>query len=190
MESEPEITDILRLARAGDPAALDLVFSRVYDELRRVAHAQLRRVRAGETLNTTAVVHEAYLKLVRSSMATYADRTHFFAVAARAMRQILLNHAREHMTHKRGGGVKALPLDDADAPAHTRAAELIELDQALDRLAALDERLARVVELRFFGGLSVEETAGVLDVGEATVKRDWATARAFLHRELFMDDPA
>lgn len=187
MEAGSDITQILRQARDGDGAALDRVFAIVYDELHRIASAQRRRVRPGETLGTTAVVHEAYLKLIRSSVATYADRTHFFAVAAKAMRQILLNRARGQVARKRGGGAEVLPLGEHDAIAPRRAEELIALDAALERLAALDDRLARVVELRFFAGLGVPEAAEVLGVGEATVKRDWATARAFLQRELASD---
>lgn len=190
MEDGPDITRILRQARDGDAAALDRVFAIVYDELHRIARAQRRRVRPGETLGTTAVVHEAYLKLVRSAVASYADRAHFFAVAAKAMRQILLNRARDQVAQKRGGGAEVVTLGDHDAIAPRRAEDLIALDAALERLAALDERLARVVELRFFAGLGVVEAAEVLGVGEATVKRDWSTARAFLHRELSPDGSA
>lgn len=190
MSDEREISVMLGLARAGDAAAVGEVFALVYEELRRIARAQLRRVRGIDTLNTTAIVHEAYLKLVRSPGMSYEDRVHFYSVAAKAMRQILLNHARDRLAQKRGAGAVHFPLDEVDAPIEARAGELIELDQALDRLALLEERLARVVELRFFAGLSVPETAKALGVGEATVKRDWAAARAFLHREMHAGDDA
>jgi RNA polymerase sigma factor (TIGR02999 family) len=188
--SSGEITQILGKARRGDRQALDEVFSLVYDEIRRIAHDQLRRVDGGHTLSTTAVVHEAYLKLVRSPGIPWEDRAHFYAVAATAMRQILLNHARDRVAKKRGGGVKPFPLDEVDAPIDTRAEELVELGGALEKLTALDARMARVVDLRFFGGLSVEETARVLGVADRTVKRDWQTARAFLYRELYGPSPA
>jgi len=183
-----DISAILAAARGGERAALDEVFGRVYEEIRRLAHGQLARA-GGSTLSTTAVVHEAYLKLVRSPAIAWADRGHFYAVAATAMRQILLNHARAKAARKRDGG-RALSLEDAELAVEDHAAELLELDAALTRLAALDERLGRVVELRFFAGLSVEETAAVLGVTDRTVKRDWRAARAFLHRELHPGDPA
>jgi RNA polymerase sigma factor (TIGR02999 family) len=179
-----DITQILSSAREGNRRALDEVFARVYGEVRRIARAQLRRAGAHHTLSTTAVVHEAYLRLVGSPTIAWEDRAHFYAVAATAMRQILLNHARHHLTAKRGGGARTLPLDSVDAPVDARAAELLELDDALTRLAAVDERLARVVDLRFFAGLSVEETARILGVTDRTVKRDWRAARAFLYREI------
>jgi RNA polymerase sigma factor (TIGR02999 family) len=184
MHDASDITLMLSAAREGDQAALDLVFTRVYSEIRRIAHDQLRRVGDNQTLSTTAVVHEAYLKLVRSPAIAWADRGHFYAVAAMAMRQILINHARRHLTQKRGGG-RPLPLDEVDAPIDLRAAHLVELNDALQRLAAVDDRLARVVDLRFFAGLSVEETAEVLGVTDRTIKRDWRAARAFLYRELY-----
>jgi RNA polymerase sigma factor (TIGR02999 family) len=183
MRPSGEITRLLTAARQGDRTALDEVFSRVYAEIRRIARAQLRRVSSGHTLNTTAVVHEAYLKLVKSPGVAWEDRSHFYAVAARAMRQILLNHARRHMAQKRGGA-RPFPLDSVDSPVDVRAAEIVQLDAALNRLLLLDERMARVVDLRFFAGLSVEETAHALGVTDRTVKRDWRAARAFLHREL------
>jgi len=183
MNDPSDITLMLTAARNGDQAALDLVFSRVYSEIRRIAREQLRRVGENQTLSTTAVVHEAYLKLVRSPAIAWADRGHFFAVAAMAMRQILITHARRHLTQKRGG-VRPVPLEDVDAPIDLRAAHLVELGDALQRLSTVDDRLARVVDLRFFAGLSVEETAEVLGVTDRTIKRDWRAARAFLYREL------
>ena len=157
----------------------------VYDELRSLADRSLRHERSGHTLSGTALVHEAYLKLVDQRQVRWQDRAHFFAVAAQLMRRILVDHARRHGAHKRGGGEPRLSLDEADAP--TPAAPLVDwlaLDRALDRLAALDERQARTVELRFFGGLTIEETAEVLQVSPATVKNDWSLARGWLYREL------
>ena len=184
MTESGEITQLLSAARRGDRGALDRVVSIVYDEIRRIAHRQLRRVGRSDTLNTTAVVHEAYLKLAGASGASWEDRAHFLNVAATAMRQVLVDHARTRARKKRGGGVRPFLLDEADAPVAERAAEIVELDDALSQLAHLNERLGRVVELRFFAALSVEETAKVLGVSERTVKRDWRTARAFLYRAL------
>lgn len=181
--TEPRpITAILSAARGGERAALDQAFSAIYEEIRRVASAQLAR--AGRvTLSTTAVVHEAYLKLAGGAPIAYEDRRHFFAVAARAMRQVLLNRARARATRKRDGG-RRIALDDAGLAVDERAGELIALDAALERLAALDERLARTVELRFFAGLTEEEAGEVLGVSSRTVRRDWLAARAFLQAQL------
>ena len=183
MKEPGEITQYLSAARQGDRAALDRVFSRVYDEVRRIATAQVRRAGGENTLSTTAVVHEAYLRLAGGAPVAWEDRGHFFAVAARAMRQVLLNHARSHLAQKRGG-VRPLSLDGVTIAIDAKVAELIEMDSALDRLETLDERLGRVVELRYYAGLTVEETAEVLGVTDRTIKRDWQTARAFLYREL------
>lgn len=183
MNEPGEITQYLFAARSGDRSALDEVFRRVYEEVRRIAEDQVRRIGTEQTLSSTAIVHEAYLRLVKNASIPWEDRSHFLAVAAKAMRQVLLNHARSHLAQKRGGG-RPLSLDDHDAPMETQVAELVALDQALERLAAVDDRLARVVELRYFGGLSVDETADVLGVAERTVKRDWQAARLFLYREL------
>jgi RNA polymerase sigma factor (TIGR02999 family) len=174
-----DITTLLAALRDGDRGALDRLFPLVYRELRERAHQQLGRRSGGETLSATALVNEAYLKLAGSNHASYNDRVHFFAVASRAMRQILLDHARQAATAKRGGAVVDLDPDELADPG--RADELIALDEALGNLERLDERLARMVELRFFGGLSVEETADLLGVSPRTVKRDWRKARAFLH---------
>jgi RNA polymerase sigma factor (TIGR02999 family) len=184
-----DITELLSAARGGDRDALDSVFHRVYDELRRLADIQLRRVGRDQTLGTTAIVHEAYLKLIRNETIPWEDRGHFYAVAATAMRQILLNHVRHHLAKKRGGG-RPVPLEDHDAPVEAAAAELVEIDAALEKLAALDGRLAKVVELRYFAGLSVKEVAEVLGVTDRTIKRDWQAARAFLYRELHPDGDA
>jgi RNA polymerase sigma factor (TIGR02999 family) len=186
MQAPGEITELLNSARKGDRSALDEAFARVYRELRAIADGQLRRVGDGHTLSTTAVVHEAYIRLIQAPNLSSENRCHFFALAATVMRRVLLNHARHHTAQKRGGG-RPLPLDDTDVPIETHASELVELDQALTRLEKLDERLARVVELRYFAGLSVKETAEILGVTDRTVKRDWQAARAFLYSQLRSD---
>ena len=189
-------TQLLAEARAGDRDALDVLLPRVYDELRTLARARLRRHRPGETLNTTAVVHEAYLKLTAGETPGWENRTHFFALAAQAMRFVLVSYARERTAQKRGGDQSDLPLDDAVAVAasgggsdavEAEALDLLSLDAALDRLAAHDARLAEVVELRFFGGMAHEEIAEVTGRSVPTVKRDWRRARAYLYR--FMHEP-
>ncbi|HSA55221.1 MAG TPA: ECF-type sigma factor [Gemmatimonadaceae bacterium] len=177
------MTQLLERAVAGDRPALDQVFERVYPELRRLAH-QVRGGRGGDTLATTALAHEAYLKLVSGRPVTWQGRAHFFAVAARAMRQILVDAARARLADKRGAGEWIVSLDDATVPAPVRAAELIALDEALSRLAAAAPRRALVVEHRYFAGLTTEETAGVLRISTATVERDWRAARAWLAAEL------
>ncbi len=184
------VTLALRAARDGDQAALAEAFRLVYDEIRAIAHVRVMRQGLGGTMDTTAVVHEAYLKLVRRGDLSLDDRQHFLAVASLAMRQILLDHARKHLAVRRGAGAVHVPLDEADAVVEAQARDLIALDQALTRLAEVDGQLARVVELRFFGGLSVEETAAALGVSEPTVKRAWRRARDFLQRELTGDDAA
>jgi RNA polymerase sigma factor (TIGR02999 family) len=177
-----DISQLLAAYRSGDRDALDRLFPLVYQELRQRAHGQLSRHRPGETLSTTALVHEAYLKLTDSSHQTYQDRVHFFAVASRAMRQILVDYARRSMAAKRGGQAVSLDPDQLGDPG--RAEELVALDEALARLEQLDERLARTVEMRFFGGLSVEETAEALGVSPRTVKRDWRKGRAVLYQDI------
>jgi len=184
VEGSVHITRLLSAARAGDREAMNGVVTHVYDEIRRIARRQLQRMGRPDTLNTTAVVHEAYIKLMGSGGASWEDRSHFLNVAATAMRHVLVDHARTRARKKRGGGVRPFLLDDVDAPIEDRAAELLELDDALHRLSAMSERLGRVVELRFFAGLSVEEAAEVLGVNGRTVKRDWRAARAFLYHEL------
>jgi RNA polymerase sigma factor (TIGR02999 family) len=179
-----EITQLLAAARRGEPAVVDRLLPLVYRELHAVAHRQLRHQRPGQTLNTTALVHEAYLKLVDQTRADYQDRGHFLAVAAVAMRHILVDYARRRAAKKRGGDEQQVTLDDARLGIDARAFEILALDQALTSLAHVDERLSKLVELRFFGGLSVEETAVTLGVSERTVKRDWRKARAFLYRAL------
>lgn len=188
---EHEITELLRSLSAGEKGSLDELFAAVYDELRRLAHGQRRRWRGEETLNTTALIHEAYLKLTAGGERRWEDRGHFFAVACKAMRQILIDRARRSQAEKRGGEGKPEPLSDSAVPAIPSAAreELLALDDALHRLEALDARQARVVECRFFGGLGVEETAEAVGVSTATVKRDWRAARAWLYHELAADAP-
>lgn len=155
----------------------------IYQELRRLAHRYMQRERPDHTFQSTVLVHEAYLRLSKQKHVEFQNRAHFFAVAAQLMRQILVEYARRHRAAKRGGGCK-VSLEDAPPPFEGRGIELVALDDALKELARLDPQQSRIVELRFFGGLSIEETARVLDVSPATVKRDWATARVWLHHEL------
>jgi RNA polymerase sigma factor (TIGR02999 family) len=187
MPGHPEFERLLTDARCGGRETLDAIFPLVYQELHALARRQLGRFRPGATLNTTALVHEAYLKLVDGRRATFHDRKHFFTVAALAMRQIVVDHARRRAAGKRGGGAAHTLLDEVDGsavPVDGQATALLALDAALTRLGGLDDRLVRVVELRFFGGLSVEEVAEVLEISTATVKRDTRAARAFLAREV------
>jgi len=181
---EHGVTQLLARWRSGDREALDELAPLVYPELRRIAARRLRNERAGHTLQTTALVHEAYLKLVDQTRVEWQDRAHFFAVASEIIRRILVDHARALHREKRGSGIPALALDEALHITEKKSFELIALDDALNALAELDARQSRIVELRFFGGLTVEETAEVLHVSRATVNRDWVTARAWLLREL------
>lgn len=185
-----DITDALVALRHGAPDALDRLTPLVYEELRKIAHRQLGTERSGHTLSTTALVHEAYLKLVDQTRAQWSDRAQFFAIAARAMRRILVDYARRHKALRRGGAQSPLSLEDLDSDAIAaaeRADEFVALDEALERLTALDERLARVVECRFFAGLTEGETAEVLGVTPRTVARDWVKARGWLYQELHSD---
>jgi RNA polymerase sigma factor (TIGR02999 family) len=182
-----EITRLLASIGEGDRLALNRLFPIVYAELRALAHRQLAHMRPGDTLQTTALVHEAYLKLLGTARPRWRDRTHFFAVACRAMRQISVDYARSQSAQKRGGDRPALSLDESQLPPAERAYDLVQLDQALTELESLSERPAKVVELRFFGGLSIEETASVMDISERTVKREWQKARAFLFDALRRD---
>lgn len=177
------VTDILINLQGGQAGAMDALMSTVYDHLRRMAAAYLGRARGTPTLQPTALVHELYFKLVDQKRMTWQNRAHFYATAALLMRRIIVDHARRHAAEKRGGG-QLVPLDAALEAAADRPAEVIRVHEALEILAATDPRQARVVELRFFGGLSIEETAGVLGISTATAKRDWAMARAWLHNEL------
>lgn len=182
----PDITALLADLHSGDEAAVDAVLPLVYDELQALARGQLRHERAGHTLNPTALVHEAYVKLVGQD-AAWENRAHFFGVASLAMRRVLVHYARRRAARKRGGGRAAVTLDEG-AVGEAPPEDLLALDEALTRLAALAERPAKVVELRFFGGLTQEETAEALGVSVPTVQRDWQTARAWLGRAL-ADDP-
>jgi RNA polymerase sigma factor (TIGR02999 family) len=184
MDDPIDLTGVLRSVRSGDLRAADELFSLVYGELHRIAKGQRAKWGGNETLNTTALVHEAYLKLVNQSAARWEDRAHFFAVAAKAMRHILINYAERHVAAKRGGGAVHLPLSDTDLVAPEAAEDLLSLNTALNALAAVHERSSRVVECRFFGGFGIQETADTLSVSPATVERDWAFASAWLRREL------
>jgi len=181
-----EITRLLTAAREGDTHAAEQVFDMVYGELRRRAHGQLRRHGSpgAATIQTTALVHEAYLKLFDVAELRIDDRRHFFVLAARAMRQVLIDHFRQASTAKRGGPNKPLPLDDCEVPAEERGDALLALDEALVRLAAVDERLGKIVEWKFFGGLTEIEIAALLGVTDRTVRNDWQKARAWLANAL------
>jgi RNA polymerase sigma factor (TIGR02999 family) len=186
--SSKEVTELLVAWSDGDRAALGQLMPLVYDELRHIAHRYLAHERAGHTLQTTALVNEAYLRLVNAREMQWQNRAHFFAVASQLMRMILVDYARSRKSAKRGGGAHHVPLDEALEVADERAAELIALDDALKALAAFDERKCRIAELRYFGGLTVEETAEVLKLSDVTVARDWRLAKAWLHRELSKGD--
>jgi len=183
MTGRAQITELLLEVRSGDSGAHDRLYAAVYDDLRRIAHLQLRGERPEHTLGTTGLVHETYMKLVDLDRVEWQDRGHFFRAAAGAMRRILVDCARKHRAARRGGGVSPGFLDD-NAPAAARSDMLVALDEALDRLARLSERMSRVVECRFFGGLTEDETADALGVTARTVQRDWAKARAWLSLEL------
>jgi RNA polymerase sigma factor (TIGR02999 family) len=172
----------------GQPAAAESLFPLLYDELRRIAHRQLSVERAGHTLSTTALVHEAYVKLADQTRSQFASRAHFLAVAAQAMRRILVTHARKVRAEKRGGTWHRLDLDQVDIPVEERAEALVVLDGALDRLSALNPRLSQVVECRFFGGMTEVETATALGVTERTVRRDWVKAKGWLLNDLDRDN--
>ena len=178
------VTLLLRKWSDGDNGALDQLTPLVYDELHRLAHQHMRREKPGHMLQTTALVHEAYLRLIDQSQVRFENRAHFFAIAARLMRQILVDDARRRKSAKRGGGMAPIALDDASNLAQQEAENVLALDEALTLLAAKDRRESDIVELRFFGGLSVEETAEVLNVSPGTVARDWAFARAWLKDQM------
>jgi RNA polymerase sigma factor (TIGR02999 family) len=184
MDGDATITGLLLAWRAGEARALDQLLPLVYDELRQIAHRQLRRERPEHTLDTAGLVHEAYIRLVDQKQVQWADRSHFFAVAAQAMRRILVDYARRYRAEKRGEAPVRVNLSDATLVADDSADTLLAIDDALNDLAALDERLARVVECRFFGGLTETETAEVLGVTERTVRRDWIKAKGWLHKAL------
>ncbi len=182
--SQQDITRLLVAWGEGDKDALDRLMPFVYSELRRLAHAYMRRQKSDHTLQTTALVNEAYMRLIDTSRVRWQDRNHFFAMSAKMMRRILVDSARSKNARKRGGGEHMVTFDEALPVVEAKAADLIDLDDALTRLAELDERQSRIVELRYFGGLTEEEIADVLEVSARTVRRDWSIARAWLFREL------
>ncbi|HXC70301.1 MAG TPA: sigma-70 family RNA polymerase sigma factor [Pyrinomonadaceae bacterium] len=184
MTQTHELTQLLIDWSNGDRAALDKLMPLIDEELRRLAHRYMTRERAGHTLQTTALVNEAFLRLVNRKNLQWQNRAHFFGIAAQLMRTILVDHARSHASAKRGGGARKLELDEAMVISQQKAAEVIALDDALKQLALLDPQQSRIVELRFFGGLTVEEAAEVLQVSPATIKREWSTAKAWLYHEL------
>jgi RNA polymerase sigma factor (TIGR02999 family) len=184
-----DITALLRAVEGGDRGAMDRLFSSVYGELRRIARRQLAAGPAQATLDTTALVHEAYLKLSQGAHLSLRDRFHFFATSARAMRLVLIDRARSRLREKRGGGARAHALEERDVAAEERPEQLVALDGALARLEASDPDLARIVEWRFFGGLSVEEIASTLEISDRTVKRHWRAARAILFADLSGESP-
>jgi RNA polymerase sigma factor (TIGR02999 family) len=179
-----EVTELLLAWNKGDSTALDRLVPLVYAELHRLAQGYLRRERGGHTLQTTALIHEAYLRLIDARRVQWQNRAHFFGVAARLMRQILVGLARERGYQKRGGGARQVSFDEALVIDEGRGEELVELDEAFAALAQFDERKAQVVEMRFFGGLTEEEIAAALDVSPETVRRDWRLARSWLRRRL------
>jgi RNA polymerase sigma factor (TIGR02999 family) len=178
------ITELLIELRDQGANAMERLFPLVYDELRRIAHSHMSREGTGHTLETGALVHETYIRLVDQTRVEWRDRNHFYAIASQAMRRILVDHARRRRAAKRGGAMRPVALEEGVATVEERAETLIALDEALTRLERLDARLCRVVEYRFFGGLSELETAAALGVTDRTVRRDWTRARAWLYREL------
>jgi RNA polymerase sigma-70 factor (ECF subfamily) len=182
--SPHELTQLLIDCSSGSQAAYEQLFPLVYEELRRLAHRYMRRERPGHTLQTTAVVHEAYLRLIDQKHVQWQNRVHFFSIAAQMMRRILITHAQSHAYAKRGGGAPNVSLDEAATLSHERAGELLALDEALKGLSVIDPRRSQVVELRFFGGLNNEEIAEVLKISPNTVTRDWNVAKAWLYREM------
>lgn len=179
-----DVTQLLTAITDGDADALDRLFPLVYEQLRGQARRELRRERQDHTLNATGLVHEAYVALVQLDRISWRGRAHFFGAAAQAMRRILIDYARRRSAEKRGAGAEHVPIDDVVVAARERPADLIALDEALERLELLNARQARVVECRFFAGMEVDETAEALGISPATVKRDWTVARAWLNREL------
>jgi RNA polymerase sigma factor (TIGR02999 family) len=182
--SPADVTDALTLLRNGDPDALNTLMPLVYRELRRLAASFLRREYRYQTLQTTALVHEAYIRLVDQRHPDWKNRAHFFAVAAQLMRRILVDHARTHQTNKRGGGALAVSLDEDMARVNERDVDLLALDEALDRLSAMDPRQTKIVEMRYFAGLTIEETGEALGISHATVEREWHSAKAWLYNQI------
>lgn len=184
MPEQAPVTELLRAWSGGDEAALGALLPLVEAELRRLARAYMARERLGHTLQTTALVNETYLRLIGARQVSWEDRAHFLGISARLMRRVLIDHARTRRVQKRGGGAHKVPLDDAMAVTPAPDFDVLALDRALEALAAVDERKGRVIEMRFFGGMTVEETAEVLRVSPDTVKRDWRLAKLWLQREL------
>ena len=189
-EPQHEVTRILQDWSGGDPDAPERLMPYVYDELRRLARAFLSRERGGHTLQPTALVNEAYLRLVDQTRVNWQNRAHFYGIASSMMRRVLIDHARAHATEKRGGAAIHLSLDDVQVPLAQRASDFVALDEALEKLEQFDGRKCRIVEMRFFGGLKDEEIAEVLGVATRTVLRDWKKARLWLYRELSQESPA
>jgi RNA polymerase sigma-70 factor (ECF subfamily) len=183
-QTSANVTELLIGWSNGDKAALDALMPVVYDELRRQASRYLRRERVGHTLQTTALIHEAYLRLIDQKNVHWQNRAHFYGIAAQMMRRILVDHARTKKRAKRGGSDVRISLTDATLKSPGQNFDIEALDEALERLAAIDAQQSRIVEMRFFSGLTVEETAEVLGISPATVKRDWSLAKAWLHREI------
>jgi RNA polymerase sigma-70 factor, ECF subfamily len=184
MNENPDVTLLLSALTRGDEGAASKLIPAVYDELRRLAGSYMRRERVDHTLQATALVHEAYLKLIEQRSVNWQSRAHFFGVAAQLMRRILIDHARGHSRQKRGGDEQKISLDEALVFSEQQADELLAVDDSLNQLAKIDPRQAKIVEMRFFGGLSVEEAAEVLGVSPKTVKRDWSVAKAWLYADL------
>lgn len=182
--SPEDVTQLLLAWGNGNQAALEKLMPLVYEELHRLAHHYMQRERSGHTLQTTALVNEVYFRLVDQKHVHLQNRAHFFAISAQLMRRILVDHARSHQSAKRGGGAQQVSLDEGAVLAQEQAADLIALDDALLNLAAIDERKSRIVELRFFGGLSVDETAAALKTSPRTVMREWSMAKAWLYRAI------
>lgn len=178
------VSQLLRASSEGSQTALERLMPLVYEELHRLAHRHMKRERPGHTLQTSALVNETYLRLVDQRNLHGENRAHFFSIASRLMRRILVDHARAHNQVKRGGGAFQVSLDESAIVVHEQAADLVALDEALTKLSAIDERKCRVVEMRFFAGMGVDETAAALGVSAITVKRDWTTAKAWLHRAI------
>lgn len=188
MTNDADITQILRAMRSGDASAAEQLLPLIYAELHRLAASYMRRERKDHTLQPTALINEAYLRLAREDL-EWQNREHFIGVAANVMRRVLVDHARAHNAGMRGGGQRRVELEEGIAVSEERSSELLSLDEALSRLAAVNLRQARIVELRYFGGLTVDEVAALLSIAPRSVKRDWALARIWLHKELHEAEP-
>jgi RNA polymerase sigma-70 factor, ECF subfamily len=183
-QASQDVTQLLAAWRDGDQQALDRLMPLVYNELRRLAHRYMKRQKDGQTLQTTAVVHEAYLRLAGRDEVNWQNRAHFFAVCAQVMRNLLVDRARARSAEKRGGGTNQVALDESDLMAPGQLDEVLELNEALDKLSQIDPRKSKIIEMRYFGGMSVEETAAVLELSPITIKREWLKARAWLYLEM------